>query len=58
MDTDLLGARIRAKRKVEVAIIEPTGPSVTIVRGKRLRRIDIIGKLKEMLRAKAEFRGC
>ena len=58
LDTDLLGARNGAKRKAEVAIREPTGPSATIVRGKRLRRMDIVGKLKEMLGAEAEFRGC
>ena len=33
-------------------------PSIFIVRGKRLRRIDIVGQLKKIIGVKAEFRGC
>lgn len=50
--------KVETKRKAGVATIEPTGPSATIVRGKRLRRMDIVGKSKEMLWVNAEFRGC
>lgn len=53
LDPDQLKVKVGAKRKTEEAIPDSTGPSATIVRGKRLRR----GKLKEMLGAEAEFRG-
>ena len=33
-------------------------PSTFIVRGKRLRRMDMVGQLKKMMGVEAEFRGC
>lgn len=58
LDVDRLDVRVGTKRKSRVAATETIGLSVSTVRVKRLRRMDIVGRLKAILGAEAEFRGC
>lgn len=57
---DTVRPDIEAGRKRKAAEVEQIElqPSAFIVRGKRLRRIDIVGQLKKMIGVEAEFRGC
>ncbi len=58
LDMDRFQVKTGQKRKQIDDKQSELQPNALIVCGKRLRRMDIVGKLKEMLGVEAEFRGC